>query len=132
MTDGLSNTVMFYEIASKQGAWYRNRDIAVYEPATPAYYNLNSFYGDWNVARHVRGLNSAVVPNVPAGTNTSGAQGCSVVNVFNANNPFSFHSGGIQTVRGDGSVAFMNQNVSNEVFVGLLTRNGGEVKLSDE
>ena len=57
ISDGLSNTVMIYEIAGKQGAWFMGRNIAV----PPAYINLNSFFGDWNIARHVRGLNSGVV-----------------------------------------------------------------------
>lgn len=123
VADGLSNTICFVEIAGKQGAWFNGRNIAT--PFT--YYNLNSFYGDWNIARHVRGLNSGIVPNSPPGSNTNGAQGCSVINVFNANNPYAFHSGGVQVVRGDGSVTFLSQATSNQVFVALLSRDGGEV-----
>ena len=120
VTDGLSNTICFIEIAGKQGVWWRGRNIAI----LPAFINLNSFYGDWNIARQVRGYNSAVVPS-PAATN--GAQGCSVINLFNANNPYSFHSGGVQNVRGDGSVGFISQNTDNAIFVALLSRDGGEV-----
>lgn len=118
--DGLSNTLCFMEIAGKQGVWFRGRNIAV----PPAFINLNSFYGDWNIARQIRGYNSAVVPT-PAAPN--GAKGCSVINVFNANNPYSFHPGGIQSVRGDGSVGFVAQTIDNQVFVALLTRDKGEV-----
>lgn len=120
VTDGLSNTMCFLEIAGKQGIYFRGRNIAV----LPAFINLNSFYGDWNIARQVRGYNIGVVPT-PAASN--GAQGCSVINVFNANNPYSFHTGGIQNVRGDGSVAFLSANLDNAVFVALLSRDGGEV-----
>lgn len=114
--DGLSNTVMIYEIAGKQGIWYRGRNIAV----PPALINLNSFYGDWNIARRVRGLSGAnpAVPQEP---------GCSIINVLNADNPYSFHPGGVQTARGDGSVGFVSASISPQVFVALLSRDGGEV-----
>jgi prepilin-type N-terminal cleavage/methylation domain-containing protein len=119
--DGLSNTVMMYEIAGKQGIWFKGRNIAV----PPATINLNSFYGDWNIARHVRGL---------SGANPADPQqaGCSFINVVNANNPYSFHSGGIQTVRGDGSVQFMSASIAPQAFVALLTRDGGEVFGDDQ
>jgi prepilin-type N-terminal cleavage/methylation domain-containing protein len=114
--DGLSNTVMMYEIAGKQGIWFRGRNIAV----PPATINLNSFYGDWNIARHVRGLSGANPANPQEA-------GCSIINILNANNPYSFHPGGINTVRGDGSVQFMSASIAPQVFVAMLTRDGGEV-----
>lgn len=124
VSDGLSNTFCFMEIAGKQNIWFMGRNIAV----PPSFINLNSFYGDWNIARQVRGINSAVVPT-PAATN--GAQGCSVINVFNANNPYSFHAGGILHVRGDGSVGFLSQSTDNATFVAMLSRNGGETAVQE-
>lgn len=118
-SDGLSNTFCFVEIAGKQNVFFMNRNITI----QPAFINLNSFYGDWNIARLVRSVNPAVVPTPTA---RDGAQGCSIINVFNANNPYSFHTGGIQAVRGDGSVGFSSQNMDNRVFVALLSRDGGE------
>jgi len=114
--DGLSNTVMIYEIAGKQGIWYRGKNLAI----PPAQINLNSFYGDWNIARHVRGLSGANPAN-------PSEAGCSIINVLNANNPYSFHPGGVQTARGDGSVAFVSASISPQVFVALTSRDGGEV-----
>jgi len=116
ISDGLSNTVMFYEIAGKQGIWFKGKNIAV----PPAFINLNSFYGDWNIARRPRGLSGAN-PALPL------EAGCSFLNVVNADNPYSFHSGGVQTVRGDGSVSFMASSISPQVFVAMLSRDGGEV-----
>lgn len=111
VTDGLTNTICFIEIAGKQDSYFgRNRAIGAH---------LNSFYGDWNVARHVRGLSGADI-TVP------GQPGCSVVNVFNENNPLSFHPGGVQAVRGDGSVFFVTETMAPEIFVALVTRDGGE------
>ncbi len=124
VSDGLSNTFCFLEIAGKQNVFFMNRNITI----QPAFINLNSFYGDWNISRQVRGYNTAVVPT-PAASN--GAQGCSVINVFNANNPYSFHTGGIVTSRGDGSVGFFSQNTDNFVFVAMLSRDGGETVASE-
>ncbi len=115
VTDGLSNTIMFVEIAGKQGIWFRGRDIA--QP--PAQINLNSFYGDWNIARHVRGLSGADINNPQQ-------PGCSVINILNADNPYSFHPGGVMMAMGDGSVSFLSETVNAFVFAGLLSRNGGE------
>jgi hypothetical protein len=46
--------------------------------------------------------------------------------VFNLDNPYSFHTGGVQTVRGDGSVVFMSANTDARVFIAFVTRDGGE------
>lgn len=40
---------------------------------------------------------------------------------------FSFHTGGAQFVFGDGSVHFMSQNIENNTYAGMYTRNRGEV-----
>ena len=113
VTDGLSNTFCFVELAGKQNVYFRGKHV-------PGLVVLNSFYGDWNVARHARGLSGATiaVPN---------QAGCSAVNIVNENNPYSFHTGGIQVLRGDGSVAFVTQSISTPVFTSLVTRDGGEV-----
>jgi prepilin-type N-terminal cleavage/methylation domain-containing protein len=39
----------------------------------------------------------------------------------------SFHVGGAHFVMGDGSVRFISTNISATVFMGLATRNGGEI-----
>ncbi len=116
-TDGLSNTFLFVELAAKQSIWYRGKDVTSKYPAA---YNLNSFYGDWNCAKRITGL---------SGTNPANEleAGCKVINVLNYETPYSFHSGGIQTARGDGSVAFVTSGIANNVLVALITRNGGEV-----
>jgi hypothetical protein len=52
--------------------------------------------------------------------------GCSVMNIFNQDNPYSFHGSGVQAVRGDGSVIFLPAAISTNVFVALVTRDGAE------
>lgn len=117
--DGLSNTLCFIEIAGKQQRFFRGKQF----PGTTLLdggLTLNSFYGDWNIARHARGLSGATIadPN---------QQGCSIINVFNENNPYSFHPTGVQSVRGDGSVAFMAETIDGYVFASLVSRDGAEV-----
>jgi hypothetical protein len=117
VSDGLSNTICFIEEAGKQSRFFRGKPL----PSTAPGGNLvlNSFYGDWNVARHIRGLSGATIADPRQ-------QGCSVINVLNDDNPYSFHTGGVQITRGDGSVSFLTDSVDVRVFVGLLSRDGGE------
>ena len=123
VTDGLSNTFCFVELAGKQNLYFRGRQIP-----TPITQNLNSYYGDWNVARHTRGYSGLDGSTVASSQNL----GCSAINVTNTNSPYSFHTGGIQTVRGDGSVSFLSDSIAVPVFVALVTRDGGEVVQSTE
>lgn len=123
VTDGLSNTICFIEEAGKQKRYFRGKPVPA--NAVGADLVLNSFYGDWNVARHVRGLSGANIMDPRLA-------GCSVINVLNDDNPYSFHTGGVQIARGDGSVSFLSQNVDNIVFAGLTSRDGGETFANPE
>jgi prepilin-type N-terminal cleavage/methylation domain-containing protein len=118
VTDGLANTICFIEIAGKQRRYFRNRPLS--GSWAEGGLTLNSFYGDWNIARHARGL---------LGTNMANPnlQGCSVINIFNDNNPYSFHTGGVQTVRGDGSVTFLSETLDTVIFTAMVSRDGDEV-----
>ena len=118
VSDGLSNTICFIEAAGKQKLYFRGKPTPGLN-YTDGGYGLNSFYGDWNISRMLRGLSGALITD-PKG------RGCSVINVWNEDNPYSFHTGGVQMVRGDGSVSFLAEGVDVRTFVGLLTRDGGE------
>lgn len=48
--------------------------------------------------------------------------GSSMINCWNANDVYSFHSGGAQFLYGDGSVHFHPESISPETFVSLFTR----------
>jgi|694.fasta_scaffold05418_21 prepilin-type N-terminal cleavage/methylation domain-containing protein len=120
VTDGLSNTLCFIEMAGKQRLYFRGFPYQGTWTTTPvSAFTLNSFYGDWNTARHPRGLSGA-------DRNNPSAAGCSVMNIFNQDNPYSFHGSGVQAVRGDGSVIFLPASINTNVFVALVTRDGGE------
>jgi prepilin-type N-terminal cleavage/methylation domain-containing protein len=111
VTDGLSNTLCMIEYAGRQTEYFRG------VPTGGTLFNASGT--DWSTARHVRGLLGT------DRTNPGATGGCSFINVWN-NNPYSFHSGGVQSVRGDGSVFFISQSVSPAVFGALVTRSGGE------
>lgn len=117
-SDGLSNTICFIEEAGKQQRFFLDKQVPA--SATGGVLVLNSFYGDWNVARHIRGLSGADI-------NNPRLEGWSVIKVLNDDNPYAFHTGGVQMVRGDGSVSFLSDSVDNATFVGLVSRNGGEI-----
>ncbi|MFN9435815.1 MAG: DUF1559 domain-containing protein, partial [Planctomycetota bacterium] len=121
VTDGLSNTFCLVELAGKQRRFFNGVAYPgdfLTPPPVPGL-TLNSSWVDWNSARHPRGL---------AGTDrlNPNLAGCSVINIFNENNPYSFHGGGVQVVRGDGSVTFVNATIATNVFTAMVTRDGSE------
>ena len=117
VVDGLSKTICFIEEAGKQQRFYRGQPLPASAPGGNLV--LNSFYGDWNVARHTRGLSGAN-PADPR------AAGCGVINILNDDNPYAFHPGGVSIVRGDASVGFLQQDVDTFVFAALVSRDGSE------
>lgn len=123
-TDGLSNTFLLIETAGKQTEYFRGAATGrtgTLEATLSGIGNASAF--DWSISRHVRGLTGT-------DRNNPGAQGgCAFINVWNGN-PYSFHSGGVQSVRGDGSVGFISNGISPSAFGALVTRNGGEVDAS--
>jgi prepilin-type N-terminal cleavage/methylation domain-containing protein/prepilin-type processing-associated H-X9-DG protein len=54
------------------------------------------------------------------------ANGPGVLNASNNNEPFSFHSGGINATFADGSARFVTDDVSPAAFAAAITRQGGE------
>ena len=53
--------------------------------------------------------------------------GCTVVNVLNDDNPYSFHPGGVSAVMDDAAVTFMAEGIDATVFAALVSRDSGEV-----
>jgi prepilin-type N-terminal cleavage/methylation domain-containing protein len=129
VTDGLSNTICVAELAGKQNTYYRGKKTGGSTfVSTPTFalwgLQLNSYYGDHNTARQIRGYSGANLNNIFE-------RGCQSINVVNENGLYSFHTGGVQVVLGDGSVTFMSQNISSFVLAALITRDGGETATLD-
>ena len=117
ITDGLSCTLAFVEEAGRQRRFFRGRVLADTAPGGATV--LHAFYGDWNIARHARGL---------SGTSEADPQqaGCTVVNVLNDDNPYAFHPGGVDVVMGDGRVTFLAESIDAAVFAAAVSRDGCE------
>jgi prepilin-type N-terminal cleavage/methylation domain-containing protein/prepilin-type processing-associated H-X9-DG protein len=125
VTDGLSNTICFSEIAGRQKVYYRGRP----NPGSTLLdggLTLNCAWADYNTARHIHGYDASAAAPLPLGV-TEPPAGCSSINVSNVNGLYSFHAGGVNILLGDGSVRFLRESTSPGVLAAMITRNGGEV-----
>jgi prepilin-type N-terminal cleavage/methylation domain-containing protein len=109
ITDGTSNTILLCESAGR-----------------PTYYvggaannsrTLND--GGWGHHENDYGLDGAVSKTNPADP------GNCVINCHNNNETYSFHSGGANHVFTDGSVRFIRESISPQVYAALITAQGG-------
>ena len=154
-TDGSSNTIAFAEvcvgsstqtIGSKLSGLVSVTGLATYEALNGGTTNAQSAlqvcqnawakktgtvdtYGgdDWaNGCTSKTLFNTIGTPNIYGGTFTH----CSAVssgNLSDISNCSSYHPGGVNTTKGDGSVKFIKDSVSQITWYALGTRNGGEV-----
>jgi len=117
MADGTSNTILVVEDAGRQDVYARGRVILTGVPAIAAG-NLNASWADYNTKVTVYGSSND-------GLTVGG--GCCVVNCTNLNEIYAFHTGGANTLRGDGSVFFMKDSIAPAILAALISANGGEV-----
>jgi prepilin-type N-terminal cleavage/methylation domain-containing protein/prepilin-type processing-associated H-X9-DG protein len=113
-TDGTSNTIFISEDCGRQQVYAMGKP---YNGPPNNGYTLNSAWGDYNVAIDVHGFD---------GTGIVDGGGCNAVNANNVNQIYSFHSGGANGLRVDGSVQFIPTSIGPAVLGALITRSGGE------
>ncbi|MBL8819850.1 MAG: DUF1559 domain-containing protein [Planctomyces sp.] len=153
VTDGLSNTLAIAESAGRPFVYVKSRRLGGgnaltdTDPSSSGTDRLNSggwsrpasdiiIYGETNAATGV--LGGTVAINATNGHNIRGlnyspsggiAQAIvgTPIGTHGTGSPFSFHTGGAQFTLGDGSVRFISENISFQLFIALTTPAGGEV-----
>jgi prepilin-type N-terminal cleavage/methylation domain-containing protein/prepilin-type processing-associated H-X9-DG protein len=106
IADGFSHTYMVFEDAGRPQRY-------VYGKLQP---NANPVSG----ARWADPVNHFYVHNYP------------MINFNNNNEIYSFHTGGVNMVFGDGAVRFVAETIDPEVFVSQFTANGHEANVNGE
>ncbi|WP_010583984.1 DUF1559 family PulG-like putative transporter [Schlesneria paludicola] len=127
VTDGLSNTIIISEVADASNEWSMGKKVAVNSDE-----QIGVFGGAWNdwttAVQFLRPItpgscNKDYVATCPGGR----SDGNCVINCNNKWNLYSFHVGGAHTLLGDGSVRFLNQNMSAVTFGRMLIMSDGLV-----
>jgi prepilin-type processing-associated H-X9-DG protein len=125
ITDGLSNTTMLGESGGGQNLYFLNAQQPINWTSSPPLVAFNSAWGDPNTAIRVRAADAS-------GRNEDA--GCFAINVRNystlGNAPrqlYSFHTGGVNMLRCDGSVFFMQQSIAPATLAAVISKQGGEV-----
>ena len=108
-TDGLSNSLMYTECSGKPDIWLGGQKTD----------DMN-FKSSW--ASHSTGFDPKMItPGSPK------EMGPCCINCTNDKGVYSFHPGGAAAGFGDGSVRFLNKEISPPVFASILTRANGEI-----
>ncbi|HEY1187475.1 MAG TPA: DUF1559 domain-containing protein [Gemmata sp.] len=118
ISDGTSNTILLMESAGGAQAYALGRPTGSTTSNTqmwPDHRNYHIFDG----ADPATGASDDTTATRPNRT--------LAMNGTNDSEPYSFHTGGINLLRADGSVAFVRQSVSIGVMAALITRSHGEV-----
>jgi prepilin-type N-terminal cleavage/methylation domain-containing protein/prepilin-type processing-associated H-X9-DG protein len=129
ITDGMSNTAMLGESGGGQNVYELGKQFPI--SWSPAFLAFNSAWGDPNAAIMVEGTDSAFSATTGLLTEDGG---CFAVNLTNystqSHTPrqlYSFHTGGVNMLRCDGSVTFMAQTIAPASLAAFISRAGGEV-----
>jgi prepilin-type processing-associated H-X9-DG protein len=120
ISDGTSNTILVGELAGRPDVYNARRQMVA--PGV----NPGAGWGDAFNGEHWPNGSTAdgniVSGNVPAGPCLIN---CS--NLQSRGAAYSFHTGGVNFVLGDGSVRFFSESTSNRVIVFMITSQRGEV-----
>jgi len=125
VSDGTSNTIAFIEIAGRQWLYYKGQRTAG-TSLTDGGQTLNSAWADLNNNFRTGMRSYTGTATVPLAAGTP-ANGCAVINIYNFDSPYSFHSGGVNALRGDGSVSFIRDSTAPAVLGVLVIRDDDQV-----
>lgn len=133
ITDGTSNTTMIVELAGRNKLYYHRKVMTSVAPMDDADWQANFGGGAW-----VDPFNGQfmLAGRLPDGSGTAGpcAINCSNSRSYDppfvenhGAGPYSFHAGGAHALLCDGTVRFLNENMSIVTLAALFTRDNGEV-----
>lgn len=147
ITDGLSNTMMYYECVGSPELFVRGKVAASTGGASLAWAGRGDgvkmrAYAHDNLTADTSGANRGkstsgdpTIPDAPTDCSASSAweatiDTCgnySVMNHTNKSQPYSFHSGTVNVGMCDGSSRSLSETVDIGVFLNLMLRNDGQV-----
>jgi len=135
VTDGLSNTMLFYECAGRSRWRVYKNEMATTLPAMGSVWGTRgeawtcpdaasqSLFGEF--------LRYSLIPNAANPTGVPPGIALYTGGVLNTTNmhgaPYSFHQGGIQMALADGGVRFLGDNVDYATIVSIVTSDTGDV-----
>lgn len=135
ITDGTSNTMLMTEVAGRGlNVYMRGRSLMAVGNTRASLSPVPVLgYGN-DIDMYARGVWADMLAtptlighkDVTAGVSVDGL-GCDFINVTNFQSPYSFHTGGVNALRCDGSVAFLRSTITPSALFAFITRNGGEV-----
>jgi prepilin-type N-terminal cleavage/methylation domain-containing protein/prepilin-type processing-associated H-X9-DG protein len=123
--DGLSNTILFIEVAGRPNNWRKTATSPRTDIGAGDITDQIGWASPDGGVISIDGTNGAT-GDVNGGSTGALASNC-VMNCNNESEPFSFHTGGVNVVMGDGSVRFLREGVSPAAFAALCTAKAGDL-----
>jgi prepilin-type N-terminal cleavage/methylation domain-containing protein len=118
VTDGTSNTILLCEDAGRPDLWVLGRMVKQYVFGQP----LPADGAGWGDYKSEYGLDGVTASLNPLSFSEPGNL---VINGYNNNETYSFHTGGAMHVFTDGSVRFLRDSIDPQVYAALITAQGG-------
>jgi prepilin-type N-terminal cleavage/methylation domain-containing protein len=118
VTDGTSNTILLCEDAGRPDLWIRGQLAKPYVPgkSPPA---DGAGWGDYKSEYGLDGVTTTLNPL------SASEPGNTVINGYNNNETYAFHTGGAMHVFTDGSVRFIRESIDPQQYAALITAQGG-------
>ena len=131
VTDGLSNTMAIAEDAGRPNQYLTGGKISPNPRVGNVAFGTNNTADGWgwadiNSGFSLDGSDPAGIQNNTANSGSFTGTGTCWMNCTNDSEMFSFHTGGIHILLGDGSVRFINQSLDGKVIAALASRGNGE------
>ena len=133
VTDGLSNTILIAEFAGLPTLYGPTKNVlqtgsALSSQNSSGFYIASHYMGAWtDWVSGENWLGGSTFDGQPINDVNKNATVVCTINCVNGNNLnlYSFHSGMVNVLMGDGTVRSLNQNMSNVTLADIITAQGG-------